>query len=223
MSPEQAARRDRSITAPTCSAWAACCTRCAPGVRRSAPTARWPCSAGSATSTPRPIREINPDIPDWLAGVIDRLLAKNPADRIQSAAEVAELLERCLAHLQQPSLVPAPLAIPVPAVPRTGKSRLRWAVAAAVLVVAFSALGLGLTEATGVTQVIPSIGQLVVGEGTLAVAIDDPAVRLRIDGAEVSFRQTGIHEFRSAPANTGPGGQRRHDGASGDGEHRPRP
>ena len=41
-------------------------------------------------STPRPIRESNPDIPAWLADVIDRLLAKSPADRIQSATEVAE-------------------------------------------------------------------------------------------------------------------------------------
>ena len=119
-------------------------------------------------STPRPIREINPDIPAWLAGVIDRLLAKNPADRIPSATEVAELLERCLAHLQQPSLVPATFAIPVPAVPHPGRRRLRRAVAVALLVVAFSALGLGLTEATGFTQVIPSIGRLVVGEALSA-------------------------------------------------------
>ena len=30
---------------------------------------------------PRPIREINPEIPDWLTRVIDRLMAKRPADR----------------------------------------------------------------------------------------------------------------------------------------------
>ena len=31
--------------------------------------------------TPRPIREINPDIPDWLAAIIAKLLAKDPAER----------------------------------------------------------------------------------------------------------------------------------------------
>ncbi len=57
---------------------------------------------------PRPIREINPDIPDWLCGIIDRLLAKNPAERFQTADEVAELLAGCLAHVQHPLSVPLP-------------------------------------------------------------------------------------------------------------------
>ena len=59
---------------------------------------------------PRPIREINPDIPDWLCAIIDRLLAKEPADRFQSADEVAELLAGCLAHVQHPLSVPLPVS-----------------------------------------------------------------------------------------------------------------
>ena len=51
--------------------------------------------------TPRPLREVNPDIPDWLEAIIARLHAKDPAERFQTAAEVAELLGRHLAHLQQ--------------------------------------------------------------------------------------------------------------------------
>src|SRR5262245_31921434 len=43
--------------------------------------------------TPRPLAEINSDIPGWLIDVIDRLIAKDPEKRFQSAAEVAELLE----------------------------------------------------------------------------------------------------------------------------------
>src|SRR5262245_4942809 len=35
---------------------------------------------------PSPIRDSNPDIPDWLVAVIERLHAKNPADRYPSAA-----------------------------------------------------------------------------------------------------------------------------------------
>jgi len=41
----------------------------------------------------RPLRELNPRVPEWLAETIDRLLAKKPADRIQTAAHLAELLE----------------------------------------------------------------------------------------------------------------------------------
>ncbi len=48
----------------------------------------------------RPLRELNPQIPEWLAETIDRLLAKNPADRIQSATHLAELLEFQLALMK---------------------------------------------------------------------------------------------------------------------------
>ncbi len=41
----------------------------------------------------RPLRELNPDVPEWLAETIDKLLAKKPADRLQSATHLAELLD----------------------------------------------------------------------------------------------------------------------------------
>ena len=47
----------------------------------------------------RDLREINPDVPPWLAAIVARLLAKSPAERFQSAAEVADLLKQWLAHL----------------------------------------------------------------------------------------------------------------------------
>ncbi len=59
-------------------------------------------------SEPRPIREINPEIPTWLCAVIERLHAKSPDERYQSAGEVAELLGQCLAHVQQPDAQPLP-------------------------------------------------------------------------------------------------------------------
>jgi uncharacterized protein (TIGR03067 family) len=58
--------------------------------------------------TPRPVREVNEEIPDRLCDIIDKLLAKNPEDRFESAEEVAELLGQHLAHLQQPDSVPMP-------------------------------------------------------------------------------------------------------------------
>ncbi len=53
-------------------------------------------------TAPRQIREVNPDIPAWLCHIINRLMEKSPDDRYQSAEEVAELLESCLAHVQDP-------------------------------------------------------------------------------------------------------------------------
>lgn len=57
---------------------------------------------------PRPIREINPDIPGWLCAIIESLHAKSPADRPKSANEVANTLQLYLAHLQQPDAVAIP-------------------------------------------------------------------------------------------------------------------
>ncbi len=52
--------------------------------------------------TPRPLREVNPDIPEALCRAIERLHAKKPADRFQTAAEVADVLGWHLARLQHP-------------------------------------------------------------------------------------------------------------------------
>jgi serine/threonine protein kinase len=60
---------------------------------------------------PRPIREVNAEMPPWLEGIVSKLLAKNPSDRFQSAAEVSELLGQCLAHVQNPASVPLPAPV----------------------------------------------------------------------------------------------------------------
>jgi len=60
---------------------------------------------------PRPIREINPDIPDWLIATIGKLHEKDPDQRIESAEKLADLLNRCLAHLQQPATIRLPAEV----------------------------------------------------------------------------------------------------------------
>ncbi len=50
--------------------------------------------------TPRPIREIIPETPQWLCDIITKLHAKKPDDRYQSAREVAEILADCEAQLK---------------------------------------------------------------------------------------------------------------------------
>jgi uncharacterized protein (TIGR03067 family) len=53
-------------------------------------------------ASPRPIREVNSDIPEWLQAIMAKLHAKKPVDRFQTAKEVAEILGQGLAHVQQP-------------------------------------------------------------------------------------------------------------------------
>ncbi len=59
------------------------------------------------------MREINPAVPDWLEAIIFKLLAKDPADRFNSAAEVADLLGQHLRHLQNAD-APLPPRIEIP-------------------------------------------------------------------------------------------------------------
>jgi serine/threonine protein kinase len=57
---------------------------------------------------PRPIHEVNAELPDWLIAIVNRLMAKNVADRYQSAQEVATHCERRLASCQQDVTVRRP-------------------------------------------------------------------------------------------------------------------
>jgi serine/threonine protein kinase/DNA-directed RNA polymerase subunit RPC12/RpoP len=97
---------------------------------------------------PVPLRSLNPSVPAWLEGVIARVLAKDPAQRFPSAAEVAALLEGYLAHLRQSGTVPAPelprapgQREPLPRRPAGWRGRWSSLVAALVLL---SVLGLSL-------------------------------------------------------------------------------
>jgi serine/threonine protein kinase len=154
--------------------------------------------------TPRPTREINPELPSWLEELVARLHAKAPADRFASAQEVADLLARHLAELQhsgRPSPpAPRPSAElpgekPAPAPPSRPR-RLR-VLAAAVVLALLS--GLGLSEATGLTNVRGTVIRLFAGEGTLVVEVDDPGVRVSLDGEELFVRGAGLREIRLKP------------------------
>jgi serine/threonine protein kinase len=118
-------------------------------------TGRPPFRAGSTLALlkrvseeiPRPIKQLNPDVPDSLTAIIDRLHAKDPADRFQSADEVAEILGQRLASLQQPVLGAGR--------PARIRRRRRWTVAAGILLCGLASLG--LSEATGLTRVATTL------------------------------------------------------------------
>jgi WD40 repeat protein/serine/threonine protein kinase len=57
-----------------------------------------------STQTPRPIRELRPDVPAWLCEVIERLHANNPGDRFPSVRDVADLLAQ---HMAGERMLPA--------------------------------------------------------------------------------------------------------------------
>lgn len=59
---------------------------------------------------PTPIREINPDIPDWLCRIIERLHEKSASLR-PTAEHTHKLLELCLAHVYQPDQIQLPVEV----------------------------------------------------------------------------------------------------------------
>jgi hypothetical protein len=144
---------------------------------------------------PRYVREVNPEVPEWLAAIIARLHAKAPAARYQSAAEVAGVLGEQLARLQQPGGLAASTSL------RAGRGRARrWAVAAGLLVAV--AAGIGATDAAGVTHVwelLSTVIRIPYGQGTLVIEVDDPAVKVQLEGEDVVIAGTGVHELRLKP------------------------
>lgn len=147
-----------------------------------------------------PVREANNEVPDWLAGVVAKLHAKNPADRYSSAAEVAEVLGRHLAHLQHPSQVAEPAAPGPRSAPLSRPRKHRWAVAGAVL--ALLTAGLGLTEAAGATKVRATVVRIFTPDGTLVVEVDDPGVKVTIEGdGGLVITGAGLQEVRLKPGS----------------------
>ena len=79
--------------------------------------------------TPRQIREITPEVQQWLCDIISKLHAKRPEDRYQSARELAAVLAECEFRLNAneiPNILPATLgkkAEPAHCLPRNWNSR----------------------------------------------------------------------------------------------------
>jgi serine/threonine protein kinase/membrane protein implicated in regulation of membrane protease activity len=87
-----------------------------------------------AERPPRPLSELRPEVPVELVRVVQRMMAKEPAQRYQTPAEVAQALE--------PFLHAAPAALPEPVPPdQPNPPRRRWSVAAKTAF-GFGAVGL---------------------------------------------------------------------------------
>lgn len=105
-------------------------------------TGRSPFRADSAVATlrrvcddePRPIGEINSDIPTWLETIVMRLLSKDADQRYGSASNIADILRAALAHRQSPN-DPAALPRLLRSVNPTMGTRLRPSTAATIFAV----------------------------------------------------------------------------------------
>jgi tRNA A-37 threonylcarbamoyl transferase component Bud32 len=86
---------------------------------------------------PPDVRALRPEVPAALADLVDRLLAKDPADRPQTPAEVAAALT---AFAGSPS--PEAALPPQPAAARLARSRRPWLVAAACALVVLGLVAL---------------------------------------------------------------------------------
>lgn len=79
---------------------------------------------------PRPLREVNPEVPEWLDAFIRRLLAKRAEERWATASVVTDLLTQCLAHVRQPTTA----ALPREVAALVGPARIRRASRIAVVI-----------------------------------------------------------------------------------------
>lgn len=98
--------------------------------------------AAHLRALPTPVRRLRPEVPEALAGVLARLLAKNPDGRYQAPQELARALEPFAvgADLQnldvrlQPTAASPGRSSTLPVTPPGGKRR-RWFMAASVVLV----------------------------------------------------------------------------------------
>jgi formylglycine-generating enzyme required for sulfatase activity len=104
-----------------------------------------------AEENARPIREIIPEVPQWLCDIIVKLHEKDPARRFQSAREVADLLADCQMQLQRHGKLIDRSKIPSPNRPRRPKTGARqsWLVPATAMSLFMT---LTVTESAGLTH-----------------------------------------------------------------------
>ena len=143
----------------------------------------------------RPVRDLNPQISPWLADLIDKLLAKDPADRFQTASEVSELLKQFAAHLAQPNSVEPPSLQHVKDATNTQRPALQRAVPRSIATLLCVLVAIVVFEVVGLTHIAATISGLAAGKGTLVIEVDDPAVEVSVDGVagKVDWDGSDLH------------------------------
>ena len=159
----------------------------------------------------RPVQEVNPDVPNWLSQIIDKLLAKDREDRYQTAEEVVDLLGGHLAICQRGNgqsleMRSAPVRPNAAAVDNVGpvkghRRRRSWLELVGYLVVLLAGL-LVITKGTGVTTIgkhIAAVLGLRKPNGLIAVHLTNPDLHVMVNGKRL-LPGVGIHSLSSQPA-----------------------
>lgn len=145
--------------------------------------------------TPRPIREIIPESPQWLCDIITKLHAKNPDERYQSAQEVADVLANCEFQLKAHSGLRDFSMIPVPSEEKAPAGRRgQWLTVAAIL---FLLSAFGLYSFTR-----PPAKSDVAANGT----IKSPSSDLTSSGSQPSAATSAVVPTAAAQAQAGQAG-----------------
>ncbi len=124
-------------------------------------------------SHPKELRQLRPDLPRGLEQVVNRMMARYPADRYVSMADVVEALR--------------PFAQPPVPQPKTAPAR-RWKVVAAVAL--FLALPLLVTSV-----VIRLKGK----DGTVIVRVMEPDVEVLVDGVSATVKSSKAGPIQLEP------------------------
>lgn len=109
--------------------------------------------------TPRPLREINPEIPEPLAAVVNRALAKSPSERYPDAVALEQDLRTVARNLEFSSISSGT----IPVTRTRSKGRLAWVSAGILVMLA----GVFLVLSSGLFKAGPE--PVTAGENTLAV------------------------------------------------------
>ncbi|MFO0879484.1 MAG: protein kinase [Gemmataceae bacterium] len=136
----------------------------------------------------RPIREVNPVVPQKLEALIQRLLSKAAKDRPNSALEVDRLLAEVEQEpTQEGAAGEAPLASPSPKEARRFRRRV-------TTLVGVTLLGLA-TLAMGAIIYLPTAD----GKGVLRVEIEDPEIEAVVSKSGITIRGAERHDIRIEP------------------------
>jgi RND family efflux transporter MFP subunit len=138
-------------------------------------------------TAPRSLCELRADVPRELAGVVDRMLAKDPARRYQTPAEVAAALapwarEMTIGEGPSPEARPAN-RMPLPCGRRPRRVRLALA-ASAVIAVGL----LGFTLGPPVQDLAQTVVRVVTNQGVLVIEAEDQDLEITVkrDGTDES-------------------------------------
>ncbi len=142
--------------------------------------------------SPQPLREVNPDVPEWFEAIVTRLLSKDVDRRFTTAEELLGEIERASSRgfAEEKRAIGAD---------RKGlrPRGVTWAVALGLL--AILGITVGLVEATGMTNLragVASIIRLCTAHGTVVITVEDPEFEVLIDGEELTFSGLGPQEVR---------------------------